>query len=347
MLGIDLKIPRKWERVMTVRVGINGFGRVGRTFYRIAQQRGFEIAAVNDVTDVPTLAHLLTYDSTFGRLHGEVDHGPDWIAVDGTRVKVLSERDPSRLPWGELGVDIVIESTGRFVSRADAALHLEGGARKVLISAPGKGADATIVLGVNEDVYDPSLHHVVSNASCTTNCIAPMVKVLHDSFGFGRGFMTTIHAFTNDQVTLDSPHKDPRRGRSASINIIPTSTGAARSVGVVIPELKGRIDGVAVRVPVEDGSLVDLVAVLDRDVTVEEVKDAFREAADGPMKDILRYTTDPVVSRDIIGDPASCVFDSLLTQANGPVVKVFGWYDNEWGYTSRLADLTEFVGARL
>jgi glyceraldehyde 3-phosphate dehydrogenase len=332
---------------MTVRVGINGFGRVGRTFFRIAQERGIEVVAVNDVTDVATLAHLLAYDSTFGRLRGDVDHGPDWIAVDGTRVKVLSERDPSRLPWGELGADIVIESTGRFVSRADAALHLVGGAHKVLISAPGKDVDATIVLGVNEDHYDSSVHHVVSNASCTTNCVAPMVKVLHDSFGFARGFMTTIHAFTNDQVTLDSPHKDPRRGRTASTNIIPTSTGAARSVGVVIPELKGRIDGVAVRVPVEDGSLVDLVAVLDRDVTVEGVNDAFREAADGPMKDILRYTTDPIVSRDVIGDPASCVFDSLLTQASGPVVKVFGWYDNEWGYTSRLADLTEYVGARL
>jgi glyceraldehyde 3-phosphate dehydrogenase len=332
---------------MTICVGINGFGRVGRTFYRIAQDRGFDVVAVNDVTSVPTLAHLLTYDSTFGRLHGDVRHGPDWIDVDGKRLKVLSERDPSRLPWGELGVDIVIESTGRFSARGDAALHLASGARKVLISAPGKGSDATIVLGVNEDTYDPSRHHVVSNASCTTNCIAPMVKVLHDSFGFTRGFMTTIHAFTNDQVTLDSPHKDPRRGRTASTNIIPTSTGAARTVGVVIPELAGRLDGVAVRVPVEDGSLVDLAAVLEHDVTVDMVNNAFREASDGTMKGILRYTADPIVSRDIIGDPASCVFDSLLTQASGPLVKVFGWYDNEWGYTSRLADLTEYVGARL
>ena len=335
------------EHRMTVRVGINGFGRVGRTFYRIAQDRGFDVVAVNDVTSVPTLAHLLTYDSTFGRLHGDVLHGPDWIDVDGKRLQVLSERDPSRLPWGDLGVDIVVESTGRFSARDDAALHLASGARKVLISAPGKGSDATIVLGVNEDTYDPSRHHVVSNASCTTNCIAPMVKVLHDSFGFTRGFMTTIHAFTNDQVTLDSPHKDPRRGRTASTNIIPTSTGAARTVGVVIPELAGRLDGVAVRVPVEDGSLVDLAAVLEHDVTVEMVNDAFHEASDRTLKGFLRYTTDPIVSRDIIGDPASCVFDSLLTQASGPLVKVFGWYDNEWGYTSRLADLTEFVGARL
>jgi glyceraldehyde 3-phosphate dehydrogenase len=332
---------------MTVRVGINGFGRVGRTFYRIARERGIEVVAINDVTNVPTLAHLLTYDSTFGRIDGQVDHGADWISVDGKRITVLSEREPSRLPWGDLGVDIVIESTGRFSAHDDAAQHLAAGARKVLISAPGKGADATIVLGVNDDTYDPALHHIVSNASCTTNCIAPMVKVLNDSFGFTRGFMTTIHAFTNDQVTLDSPHKDPRRGRTASTNIIPTSTGAARTVGVVIPELKGRLDGVAVRVPVEDGSLVDLVAVLEHDVTVEKVNAAFLEASDGLMKGILRYTSDPVVSRDIIGDPASCVFDSLLTQVSGPLVKVFGWYDNEWGYTSRLVDLAEYVAARL
>lgn len=332
---------------MTVRVGINGFGRVGRVFFRIAQERGLDVVAVNDVTDVATLAHLLTYDSTFGRLHGQVEHGTNWISVDGRRIAVSSERDPRQLMWGKLGVDVVIESTGLFRSRDDAALHLAAGARKVLISAPGKNADATIVLGVNEDTYDPRLHDVISNASCTTNCIAPMVKVLNDAFGFTRGFMTTIHAFTNDQVTLDSPHKDLRRGRTAATNIIPTSTGAARSVGVVIPELQGRLDGVAVRVPVEDGSLVDLVATVDQDVTSEEVNAAFAEAADGLLKGIIRYTKDPVVSRDVIGDPASCVFDSLLTQASGPLVKVFGWYDNEWGYTSRLVDLAEYVGTRL
>ena len=332
---------------MTVRVGINGFGRVGRVFFRIAQERGMEVVAVNDVTDVATLAHLLTYDSTFGRIRGDVDHGTDWISVDDRRVAVSSERDPRQLSWGKLGVDIVIESTGHFSSREDAALHLAAGARKVLISAPGKGVDATIVLGVNEETYDPSRHDVISNASCTTNCIAPMVKVLNDAFGFTRGFMTTIHAFTNDQVTLDSPHKDLRRGRTASTNIIPTSTGAARTVGVVIPELQGRLDGVAVRVPVEDGSLVDLAAMLDQEVTSDEVNAAFAEASDGLLKGIMRYTRDPVVSRDVIGDPASCVFDSLLTQASGPLVKVFGWYDNEWGYTSRLVDLTEYVGARL
>ncbi len=332
---------------MTVRVAINGFGRVGRVFYRIAQERGMEVVAVNDVTDVATLAHLLTYDSTFGRLRGAVDHGDTWISVNGHRMAALSERDPRRLPWKDLGVDIVIESTGLFRGRDDAALHLEAGARKVLISAPGKGVDATIVLGVNEDTYDTTLHHVISNASCTTNCIAPMVKVLDDAFGFARGFMTTIHAFTNDQVTLDSPHKDLRRGRTASVNIIPTSTGAARSVGVVIPELAGRLDGVAIRVPVEDGSLVDLAAMLDQEVTADEVNGAFMNAADGLLKGIMRYTADPVVSRDVIGDPASCIFDSLLTQASGPLVKVFGWYDNEWGYTSRLVDLTEFVAARL
>ena len=266
---------------MTVLVAINCFGRVGRVFFRIAQERGLDVVAVNDVTDVATLAHLLTYDSTFGRVHGAVDHGDTWISVNGHRVAALSERDPRRLPWKDLGVDIVIESTGLFRARDDAALHLEAGARKVLISAPGKSADATIVLGVNEDTYDPASQHVISNASCTTNCIAPMVKVLDDAFGFARGFMTTIHAFTNDQVTLDSPHKDLRRGRTASVNIIPTSTGAARSVGVVIPELAGRLDGVAIRVPVEDGSLVDLAAVLDQEVTVDEVNGAFMNAADG------------------------------------------------------------------
>jgi glyceraldehyde 3-phosphate dehydrogenase len=332
---------------MTVKVAINGFGRVGRVFHRIARERGMEVVAVNDVTDVATLAHLLTYDSTFGRLRGEVEHGASWISVDGHRMAAFSERDPKLLPWKDLGVDIVIESTGHFRAREDAALHLAAGARKVLISAPGKGVDATIVLGVNEDTYDPSRHDVISNASCTTNCIAPMVKVLDDAFGFRRGFMTTIHAFTNDQVTLDSPHKDLRRGRTASVNIIPTSTGAARSVGVVIPELAGRLDGVAIRVPVEDGSLVDLAAMLDEEVTADEVNAAFMQAADGLLKGIMRYTTAPVVSRDVIGDPASCIFDSQLTQASGPLVKVFGWYDNEWGYTSRLVDLAEFVGARL
>jgi len=342
-----LRVETMGDAAMTVRVGINGFGRVGRSFLRIARGRDVEVVAINDLTDTATLAHLLAFDSTFGRLDVEVTAEDGAIVVDGTRIAVTAERDPALLDWSRYDVDVVIESTGRFRSRDDAALHLKSGARKVLISAPGKNADATIVLGVNDGDYDPLRHDVVSNASCTTNCVAPMGKVLSDAFGIETGLMTTIHAFTNDQVTLDSPHKDLRRGRTASTNIIPTSTGAARAAGLVVPALSGRLDGLAVRVPVEDGSLTDLTVLLEREVTVEEVNAAFLAASEGALAGYLRYSTQPLVSRDIIGDPASCVFDSSLTLTSGRLVKVFGWYDNEWGYSTRLVDLTEMVGARL
>ncbi|WP_328437221.1 type I glyceraldehyde-3-phosphate dehydrogenase [Streptomyces sp. NBC_00444] len=339
---------------MSVRVGINGFGRIGRNYLRCVLERAeagtgtpVEVVAVNDVTSPATLAHLLEYGSTYGRLGRAVEHDDDSITVDGHRIAVTAERDPAALAWGDLGVDIVIEATGRFRSRADAGLHLKGGARKVLLSVPGKGVDATIVMGVNEGTYDPDKDDVVSNASCTTNCVAPMVKVLDESFGIDKGLMTTIHGYTNDQVILDGPHKDLRRGRSAAVNIIPTSTGAARAVGLVLPELAGTLDGIAVRVPVEDGSLTDLAVVLDRPVTADEVNAAYREASEGPLKGILRVSDAPIVSRDVVGDPASCVFDAPLTQAHGNLVKVFGWYDNEWGYTNRLLDLTEYVADRL
>ncbi|PZS26696.1 MAG: type I glyceraldehyde-3-phosphate dehydrogenase [Pseudonocardiales bacterium] len=331
---------------MTVRVGINGCGRVGRAYYRIARQRDVEVVAVNDLTDTSTLAHLLAHDSTFGPLGATVEAESDAIVVDGRRVLVTAERDPACLDWGALGVDVVIESTGRFRARDDAALHLKSGARKVLISAPGKDADLTVVLGVNGGEYDPLRHDIISNASCTTNCVAPMAKVLHEAFGIERGLMTTIHAYTNDQVTLDSPHKDPRRRRTAAVNMIPTSTGAARATGLVIPDLAGRLDGVAVRVPVEDGSLTDLTVLVGRETTRDEVNDAFATAAEHDLAGILRYSTAPLVSRDIIGDPASCVFDSPLTQAGGRLVKVFGWYDNEWAYSTRLVDLTDYVAGR-
>jgi glyceraldehyde 3-phosphate dehydrogenase len=337
---------------MTTRVGINGFGRIGRTFTRLALERtDLEVVAVNDITDAGTLAHLLAFDSTYGRLGRAVEHTPDSLIVGAgesrSPIAVLSERDPSAIDWGKLGADIVIESTGKFRTRDGAALHLKGGARKVLISAPGKGVDLTVVLGVNDGDYDPQRHDVISNASCTTNCVAPMVKVLVDTFGVERGFMTTIHAYTGDQMLLDGPHKDLRRARSAAANIVPTTTGAARATGLVIPAVAGKLDGVAVRVPVEDGSLTDLAVVLSRDVTAEEVNEAFAAAAAGPLVGILTYSTDPIVSRDVIGDSASCVFDSPLTQASGTLVKVFGWYDNEWGYTCRLADLAALVGGRL
>jgi glyceraldehyde 3-phosphate dehydrogenase len=333
---------------MATRVGINGFGRVGRAFLRRALERGdLDVVAINDVTDARTLAHLLEFDSTYGRLGQAVGYEPGALIVDGKQVTVTSQRDPAAIDWGELGVSVVIEATGKFRAREDAALHLKGGARKVLISAPGKGADLTVVVGVNDGEYDPQRHDVVSAASCTTNCVVPMAKVLHDSFGLVKGFMTTIHAYTGDQMLLDGPHKDLRRARSAAISIVPTSTGAARTAGVVIPELAGRLDGISVRVPVEDGSLTDLAAVLGRDVTADEVNSAFAAAADDGLAGVLRYSTDALVSRDIIGDPASCVFDSGLTQAAGSLVKVFGWYDNEWGYTCRLADLAAIVGAQL
>ena len=327
---------------MTTRVGINGFGRIGRTLTRLALDRAdLEVVAVNDIADARTLAHLLEFDSTYGRLGRTVEYAEHALTVGGDQIAVLSERDPAAIDWAGLGADIVVEATGKFRGRDAAAAHLKGGARKVLISAPGKGADLTVVLGVNDGAYDASRHDVISNASCTTNCVAPMVKVLHDAFGVERGFMTTVHAYTGDQMLLDGPHKDLRRARSAAANIVPTTTGAARATGEVIPALAGKLDGVAVRVPVEDGSLTDLAVVVGAEVTAQAVNDAFAAAAAGSLAGILRYSTDPIVSRDIIGDPASCVFDSPLTQAAGTLVKVFGWYDNEWGYTNRLVDLTE------
>jgi glyceraldehyde 3-phosphate dehydrogenase (phosphorylating) len=332
---------------MTVRVGINGFGRIGRNFFRAARGRDVEIVAVNDLTDNKTLAHLLKYDSTFGRLDSDVSYDEESITVGDQRILASAQRDPAQLPWGDLGVDVVIESTGHFTKRDDASLHLKGGARKVIISAPAKDEDVTIVMGVNHQTYDPANHDIISNASCTTNSVVPLAKVLLDTFGIEKGFMTTIHAYTNDQVILDFPHKDLRRARSAAVNTIPTSTGAAKAASLVIPELKGKLDGIALRVPVEDGSLTDLAVVLSRDATVEEINDAYKQAAEGPLQGIIRYSTDPIVSRDIVGDDASCVFDSPLTQANGNLAKVFGWYDNEWGYSKRLVDLTVLIGEQL
>jgi glyceraldehyde 3-phosphate dehydrogenase (phosphorylating) len=338
-----------------IRVGVNGFGRIGRNFFRAARElaavsrhdQDVEIVAVNDLTDNRTLAHLLKYDSTFGRLGAEVTYDEQSISVDGTSIRTFAERDPANLAWGDLGVDVVIESTGRFTDRDHAALHLKGGAKKVVISAPAKNEDITIVVGVNEDAYDPASHDIISNASCTTNSVVPMAKVLLDSFGIEKGFMTTIHAYTNDQVILDFPHKDLRRARSAARSVIPTTTGAAKASALAIPELKGRLDGISLRVPVEDGSLTDLAVVLGRETTKEEVNDAFRKAAEGDLAGIIRYSEDPIVSHDIIGDPASCIFDSPLTQANGNLVKVFGWYDNEWGYSNRLVDLVQIIGGQL
>jgi glyceraldehyde 3-phosphate dehydrogenase len=327
---------------MATRVGINGFGRIGRNFFRAALARGadVEIVAANDLGDAATMAHLLKYDSNLGPLDGDVELGDGTIRAAGTEFRLLTERDPGAIPWGDLGVDVVIESTGFFTKREGAQKHLDAGARKVVISAPAGDPDVTIVLGVNDDQYDADSHHIVSNASCTTNCIAPMAKVLHDSFGIERGFMTTIHAYTNDQRILDLPHEDLRRARAAAINLIPTSTGAARAIGLVMPELKGKIDGVAVRAPVPTGSLTDFVVHLGADVTTEQVNDAFRAAAAGPLAGLLEYTTDEIVSSDIEQNPASCIFDSKLTMApGGPMAKVFGWYDNEWGYSCRLVDL--------
>lgn len=334
---------------MTVRVGINGFGRIGRTYLRAALDRAeagtqyVDVVAVNDVAPPATLAHLLEYDSTFGRIGREVGHDDSSITVDGRRIAVTAERDPAALKWSDYGADIVVESTGRFRDRDAAALHLKAGAHTVLLSAPGKDADATIVMGVNDDAYDRQHDRIVSAASCTTNCVAPMVKVLHEAFGVDRGMMTTVHGYTNDQALLDSPHKDLRRGRAAALSIIPTSTGAAVIVGLVVPELAGALGGIAVRVPVEDGSLTDLAVVLEREATVEEINAAFAEAAQGSLSGFLRVSKAPIVSRDVIGDPASCIFDPALTQANGTLVKVFGWYDNEWGFSNRLLDLTALV----
>ncbi|MEU0165692.1 type I glyceraldehyde-3-phosphate dehydrogenase [Streptomyces iakyrus] len=335
---------------MTIRVGINGFGRIGRNYFRALLEQGadIEIVAVNDLGDTATTAHLLKYDTILGRLKQEVTHTADTITVDGKTIKVLAERNPADIPWGELGVDIVIESTGIFTKKADAEKHLAGGAKKVLISAPAKDEDVTIVMGVNQDTYDPANHHVISNASCTTNCVAPMAKVLDENFGIVKGLMTTVHAYTNDQRILDFPHKDLRRARAAAENIIPTTTGAAKATALVLPQLKGKLDGMAMRVPVPTGSVTDLVLELGREVTKEEVNAAFQKAAEGELKGILEYTEDPIVSSDIVNAPASCTFDSSLTMVQeGKNVKVIGWYDNEWGYSNRLVDLTVFVGNQL
>ncbi len=335
---------------MTVRVGINGFGRIGRNFWRAVNAEGgggIEIVAANDLTDAATLAHLLKYDTVLGTLGAGVSVDGDVIRAGDHEIRVLAERDPSALPWDALGVDVVVESTGRFTKADDARAHLTAGARKVIISAPAKGEDITIVMGVNDDRYDAAAHDVISNASCTTNCVAPMAKVLLDSFGIVKGFMTTIHAYTNDQVILDFPHKDLRRARAAAQNIIPTTTGAAKATSLALPTLAGRLDGISMRVPVIDGSVTDLVVQLDRAVTAEEVNAAYQAAAEGSLKGYLHYTTDPIVSSDIVGTPWSCTFDSLLTMANGDQVKVVGWYDNEWGYSNRLADLVALVGAGL
>jgi glyceraldehyde 3-phosphate dehydrogenase len=334
---------------VTIRVGINGFGRIGRNYFRALLEQGadIEIVAVNDLGDTATTAHLLKYDTILGRLKAEVTHTADTITVDGHTIKVLSERNPADIPWGELGVDIVIESTGIFTKKADAEKHIAGGAKKVLISAPAKDEDITIVMGVNQDKYDAANHHVISNASCTTNCVAPMAKVLLENFGIVKGLMTTVHAYTNDQRILDFPHSDLRRARAAAENIIPTTTGAAKATALVIPELAGKLDGIAMRVPVPTGSVTDLVIELEREVTKDEVNTAFQKAAEGQLKGIVDYTEDPIVSSDIVNWPASCTFDSSLTMVQGKNVKVIGWYDNEWGYSNRLVDLTVFVGGQL
>ena len=330
---------------MTVRVGINGFGRIGRLFVRAAQRQGadVEFVGINDLTDAKTLAHLFKYDSVHSVYPGTVEAREDALVIDGVPVRVTAETDPAKLPWRELGAEVVIESTGHFTERAKAAAHLEAGASKVIISAPAKGPDATIVLGVNEETYDKTQHDVISNASCTTNCLAPMAKVLVDNFGVERGFMTTIHAYTNDQKVLDFPHKDLRRARAAALSIIPTTTGAARAVSLVIPELEGKLDGFALRVPTPDGSCTDLVAELGTEVTAEEVNAAMKAAADGPMKGILEYQADPIVSIDIVGNSHSSIFDPALTMAKGKLVKCVSWYDNEWGYSCRLVDLVQRV----
>jgi glyceraldehyde 3-phosphate dehydrogenase (phosphorylating) len=334
---------------MTVRVGINGFGRIGRNYFRAIKETGadIEVVGVNDLTDNATLRQLLRYDSVHGPFQGTVELSERGMVIDGQEVVVTEERDPSQLPWKELGAEIVIESTGIFTSADKAKAHLDAGARKVIISAPAKNEDVTIVMGVNEDAYDAATDDIISNASCTTNSVVPMAAVLQREFGIERGFMTTVHAYTNDQGTQDQPHKDLRRARAAAINIIPTTTGAARSTGIVLPELQGRLDGVALRVPVADGSITDLVVELSREVSVDDVNDAFRAAADGPMQGIVEYSEDPLVSTDIIHNPASCILDSLSTMTNGTMAKVLGWYDNEWGYSCRLVDLTTYIGERL
>ncbi|MBA2462578.1 MAG: type I glyceraldehyde-3-phosphate dehydrogenase [Actinobacteria bacterium] len=327
---------------MAIRVGINGFGRIGRNFFRASLEResDFEIVAANDLGDAQTMAHLLKYDSNLGPLQGEVELSDGVIRACGKEIKLLTEREPSALPWGDLGIDVVLESTGFFTKREGAQKHLDAGAKKVVISAPATEPDITLVLGVNDDRYDKDSHHIVSNASCTTNCVAPLAKVLHDSFTVEQGFMTTIHAYTNDQRILDLPHEDIRRARAAAINLIPTSTGAARAIGLVLPDLKGKVDGMSMRAPVPTGSVTDLVCRVGRETSVDEVKEAFRAAAaSGSLQGYLQYMEDPIVSTDIQRSPYSCVFDAELTMVSGSLVKVFGWYDNEWGYSSRLVDL--------
>ena len=334
---------------MTVRVAINGFGRIGRTFFRAAraEAEGFEIVAINDLTDPKTLANLLKYDSIMGRLGADVEVKDDALVVDGKEIKILAERNPADLPWKDLGVDVVLESTGFFTEGSKAQAHIDAGAKKVIISAPGKNIDGTFVMGVNDDQYDPQNHHIVSNASCTTNCLAPLAKVLNDSFGIEKGLMTTIHAYTADQRLQDAPHRDLRRARAAAVNMVPTSTGAAAAVGLVLPELKGKLDGFAVRVPTITGSITDLTFTAEREVTVEEVNAAVKAAAEGPMKGIIKYNEDPIVSKDIEGEPISTVFDAPLTKVIGDQVKVIAWYDNEYGYVSRLVKFTNKVVASL
>jgi glyceraldehyde 3-phosphate dehydrogenase len=335
---------------MTIRVGINGFGRIGRNFYRALLEQGdsdIEVVGFNDLGDPATFAHLLKYDSVLGRLNADVTVTDDGIRVGDAVLKAVAERDPSALPWKDWGVDVVLEATGLFTDAEKAKAHVAAGAQKVIISAPAKNEDITVVPGVNLDDYDPAAHTVISNASCTTNCLAPMVKVLHDAFGIERGLMTTIHAYTQDQNLQDGPHKDLRRARAAAINIVPTTTGAAKAIGLVLPELKGKLDGFAVRVPTANGSATDLTVTLSREVTVDEVNAAVKAAAGGDLQGILTYTEDPIVSTDIITDPASCIFDAGLTRAIGNQVKVVGWYDNEWGYSNRLVDLIRHVGATL
>ncbi|MBU6164075.1 MAG: hypothetical protein RL730_35 [Actinomycetota bacterium] len=332
-----------------VKVGINGFGRIGRNFLRaaLAAKAPVEIVAVNDLTSIDTLAHLIKYDSILGRIDQEVSFDDNSLTIGGKKIRVFAEKDPAALPWSSVGADIVIESTGRFTKASDAAKHLTGGAKKVVISAPATDEDVTLVLGVNEGSYDPKNHKIISNASCTTNCLAPMAKVLHENFGIVRGFMTTVHAYTNDQVILDFPHKDLRRARSAATNIIPTSTGAAKAIGLVLPELKGKLDGYALRVPVPTGSITDLTVEVSKETTAAEVNSVMKAAAAGPLKGILRYTEDPIVSTDIVTDPHSSIFDAGITKVIGNQVKVASWYDNEWGYSNRLVDLMVFIGKTL
>ncbi|MFH8559519.1 type I glyceraldehyde-3-phosphate dehydrogenase [Streptomyces sp. NPDC017988] len=334
---------------MTVRVGINGFGRIGRNVFRAVAARNadLEIVAVNDLGDVPTMAHLLTYDSVLGRFPEEITAEPGAIRAGDRKVTVLAERDPAALPWGDLGVDVVIESTGIFTKAEKARAHLDGGAKKVIIAAPASDEDVTIVLGVNDDTYDPERHAIISNASCTTNCLGVLAKVLHDSVGIEYGMMTTVHAYTQDQNLQDAPHKDLRRARSAAVNVVPTSSGAAKAIGLVLPELRGRLDAFALRVPVPTGSVTDLTVTTSRRTTVEEINEAYAKAAAGAYKGLLSYTEAPIVSSDIVTDPASCIYDAGLTRVVGPQVKVVGWYDNEWGYSNRLIDLALKVGASL